>query len=69
MKLEKIKFSELVNDTLLGVELSGIKGGGEADKSGCNSYICAEKINTSYCTDGDGICVSGIGPSGITTAD
>ncbi|MDR0798258.1 MAG: TIGR04149 family rSAM-modified RiPP [Dysgonamonadaceae bacterium] len=65
MKTNKIKFSDLVNDNLSAQELSKIEGGVDVQTCGCDAGICSVKIVTSYCTDGDGICKSGI--AGLAT--
>ena len=59
MKLEKIKFTDIVNDELANRELELLKGG--ILGSGCTEHICGEgniDNSTNYCTAGSGICVS-----------
>ena len=61
MKLEKIKFVDIVNDKLTNNEIELLKGGILAN--GCLSNICGDKniqSLTVFCTNGDGICAIGI---------
>ena len=60
MKLEKIKFTDIVNDKLINKELELLKGGllGPA----CTEFVCFGNqidLYTNYCVDA-GICKSGI---------
>lgn len=65
-KSKKIKLNELVDQTskINVEEMRRVTGGAAINQDqeladGCQSGICSQKINTSYC-DGGAVCTSGI---------
>lgn len=62
MKLKRIKLSEIINDQLTKEEIDLLKGGNY--KVGCDPYGACKSsrlaTNTQWCTNGDGICHSGV---------
>ena len=64
---KKVKFRDLTGnkEVLKAEELSVLTGGQRAEVlvSACDSNVCQvnRSAGTAFCTDGNGVCVSGIG--------